>query len=334
MVFPCIYIAKNIKSLYNLSGNSPRLRKWEALLTMQYLLNPFEHRQVMVRPDFEIFHYNDPSTCSCPPHQHDFFELFCLQRDTIDYIVEGMRYTLHPGNVLLIGPGQMHRGDVPGGVRNIDRFVLWLSVDYVRALTDALPRHRYFLHVDMKGRNLIRPDSETGETIRQLLFALHREDERRDADSLPLSGNIISQLLIYCGRFIAREADLVPHKAELRYHEVMRIYEHIVTHLQDKDLSVGALAEAFFMDKNTLTRQFKRQVGMTPGECIRRHRLEAVRRQIRQGAPMQRACAECGFTDYSAFYRAFRQAYGISPSDYADQVRSQTPSPQQEVNVQ
>ena len=100
----------------------------------------------------------------------------------------------------------------------------------------------------------------------------------------------------------------------------MRVYEHIVANLPDRDLTVGALAERFFMDKNTLTRQFKRQVGMTPGECIRRHRLEAVRRQIRRGAPMQQACAECGFSDYSAFYRAFRQAYGISPRDYAVQA--------------
>ena len=29
---------------------------------------------------------------------------------------------------------------------------------------------------------------------------------------------------------------------------------------------------------------------------------------------MKQACAECGFSDYSAFYRAFRQAYGVSPS--------------------
>ena len=33
-------------------------------------------RQVMERDTFEIFHYNNPATCTCPPHQHDFFELF------------------------------------------------------------------------------------------------------------------------------------------------------------------------------------------------------------------------------------------------------------------
>ena len=284
------------------------------------LLNPFDQRQVMRREDFEVFHYNNPACCSCPPHQHDFFELFLLLDDRIDDIVEGMRYSLSPGNVVLVAPGQMHRPDVAGPTRSIDRFVLWISTEYVRSITDALPQLHYVLWGDMTGRNLIQPDDETAAMFRQLLFALHREDARPDADSSALARSIIAQLLIYCSRSIASRTDIAPHKAEQRYREIMRVYEHIVANLPNRDLTVGALAERFFMDKNTLTRQFKRQVGMTPGECIRRHRLEAVRRQIRRGAPMQQACAECGFSDYSAFYRAFRQAYGISPRDYAAQA--------------
>ena len=77
-------------------------------------LNPFDHRQVMQRDDFEIFHYINPATCSCPPHQHDFFELFCLMKDDLDYIVEGLRYAMGPGSLILIPPGRMHRADVPG----------------------------------------------------------------------------------------------------------------------------------------------------------------------------------------------------------------------------
>jgi AraC-like DNA-binding protein len=235
-----------------------------------------------------------------------------------------MRYSLSPGNVVLVAPGQIHRPDVAGPTRDIDRFVLWISTEYVRSITDALPQLHYVLWGDMTGRNLIQPDDETAAMFRQLLFALHREDARPDADSSALARSIIAQLLIYCSRSIASRTDIAPHKAEQRYREIMRVYEHIVANLPDRDLTVGALAERFFMDKNTLTRQFKRQVGMTPGECIRRHRLEAVRRQIRRGAPMQQACAECGFSDYSAFYRAFRQAYGISPRDYAVQAVGST----------
>ena len=296
-------------------------------------LNPFDQRQVMRRDDYEIFHYNNPACCSCPPHQHDFFELFFLLGDHIDDIVEGIRYSMGPDSVILVAPGQMHRPDVSGPARSIDRFVLWLSKEYVRAITDALPRLRYALWGDLTGRNLMRPDGETAEIMRRLLFALHREDSHPQADSASLCRSIIAQLMIYCGRCVASETEIVPHKAEVRYHEIMRVYEHIVTHLKDRDLSVGALADTFFMDKNTLTRQFKRQVGMTPGECIRRHRLEAVRRQIRRGAPMKEACDACGFSDYSAFYRAFRQAYGISPSDYAAQAAGRGADDRQEADA-
>ena len=282
-------------------------------------LNPFDHRQYMAKDNMEIFHYNNASSCACAPHRHDFYELYFLLGDELDIIVDGLRYSLRANSAMFVAPGQLHRPDVSGPVRNIDRFVLWLTEDYVRQLIGAMPHLRYALLGDMTGRNLIQPDGETGDMMRRLLFELHREDGQGGVDSAQLCRSIVTQLLIYCGRGVARAPETLAPRAELRYHEVIGVYEHIVTHLRD-ELSVAGLAEMFFMDKNTLTRQFKRIIGMTPGECIRRHRLETAHGLIRDGAPMKQACAECGFSDYSAFYRAFRQAYGISPSDFADRV--------------
>ena len=286
----------------------------------QMLLNPFDHRQYMRRENFEIFHYDNPGSCSCAPHRHDFFELYFLMDDGagdgMDYVVDGLRYPLRPNSLMLMAPGQIHRADVHGPVRNIDRFVLWLTTDYVKTLVGALPSTRYTLLGDMAGRNLIQPDGETGALMRQLLFALQRESAADNTDSAAICRSIVTQLLIYCGRCIASVPESLPHRAEHRYREIMRIYEYIGAHLGE-NLSVAGLAEQFFMDKNTLTRQFKRQVGMTPGDYIRRRRLETARAMIGGGLSMQEACAECGFSDYSAFYRAFRQAFGMSPSDYA-----------------
>ncbi|MBR7187020.1 MAG: helix-turn-helix transcriptional regulator [Clostridia bacterium] len=286
----------------------------------QILLNPFDHRQYMRRENFEIFHYNNPGSCSCAPHRHDFFELYYLLGDEMDYIVDGLRYPLREGCVMLMAPGQIHRPDVHGPVRNLDRFVLWLSADYVRAITGTLPHFRYALLGDMTGRNLLQPDAETSAMMRALLFALQRDSAGSDPDSAVLCRSIVTQLLIYCVRSISRAPEAPPHRAEHRYHEIIRIYEYIGAHLGEP-LSVAGLAEQFFMDKNTLTRQFKRQVGMTPGDYIRRRRLETARALIHDGTSMQEACADCGFSDYSAFYRAFRQAFGMGPSDYAAQCR-------------
>ena len=43
---------------------------------------------------------------------------------------------------------------------------------------------------------------------------------------------------------------------------------------------------------------------------------EAAKALIESGIPMENVGHLVGFTDYSAFYRAFRQEYGISPRQY------------------
>ena len=70
-----------------------------------------------------------------------------------------------------------------------------------------------------------------------------------------------------------------------------------------------------------MTRQFKRITGMTPGDYIRRKRLESAHELIRQGYGAQQAGYSSGFTDYSAFFRAFRQCYGMAPGDLAGRYK-------------
>ena len=105
------------------------------------------------------------------------------------------------------------------------------------------------------------------------------------------------------------------------YGEIMKIHEYINAHYREP-LSVSGLAKRFFMDKNTMTRQFRRITGMTPGDYIRRKRLESAHALIRQGYGAQLAGYSSGFTDYSAFFRAFRKYYGTSPGGLSSHGKS------------
>lgn len=306
-------IAKNIKCVYNdcnvYAGSDMMKRPY---------LTAFETRQEMFDSDYEIFHRIDAHVVNIAPHSHDFYELYCPLSEGINLIAAGKRYVLKPGMLLLIAPGELHRPDIAPPPRPFERIVLWMNADFLAALAGDLPGLQRLLSEGLKGRNLIVPDPDTYSTVLALLFALLREKRLRESDSPALERLMISQILIHLNRRVSQASPVQPPRAEQRDAGVMRVYEYIDSHLSEP-LSVAGLAELFFMDKNTLTRQFKRLTGMTPGECIRQRRLEAAHTMIANGAGMQEACAECGFSDYSAFYRAFRQTYGVGPRAFAAQ---------------
>ena len=279
-------------------------------------VSPFVVRQVMQQDDFEIFHRVDSAPGFITPHTHDFYEIYFPRTEGVSYIVEGHRYRLGPGMVVLIAPGQTHYSDVAEAGLKVERFVLWLNTSFVESLVGLLPRFRNLQPEDLRGRNLITPDVETYELMIGLLFSLLHEKQLNDLDSASLNRLVVAQLLIHISRVLSNAPGSMTGHAAQRYRDIMRVYEYINGHLKDP-LSVGALAETFFMDKNTLTRQFKHVTGMTPAECIRRKRLDAAYTMISHGAGITESAHECGFSDYSAFYRAFKAAYGISPSDCA-----------------
>jgi AraC-like DNA-binding protein len=283
-------------------------------------VSPFDVRQVMQQDDFEIFHRMDTAPGFITPHSHDFYEIYFPRTEGVSYVVEGRRYKLGPGMLVMIAPGEVHYSDVsvPGLV--VERFVLWLTPGFVESLTGLLPRIRNLVSQDTRGRNLITPDPETYELMLGMLFSLLHEKQLNDMDSASLNRLVVAQLLIHITRVLSSAPSGMSGRAAQRYQDVMKIYEYISAHLKEP-LSVSELAELFFMDKNTLTRRFKHVTGMTPAECVRRKRLDAAYTMISHGAGITESCHECGFSDYSAFYRAFRQTYGISPSACAARAR-------------
>ena len=282
-------------------------------------ISAFNVLQSMSRDDIEIYHYCDAATFNVPPHRHDFFELYCLLSDSFIYHVEDNRYELQPGSLILVRPGETHWPEFEGSPRQIERIVLWLNPQFISSLSIFLPQTLGTIGQNLQDEHLIVPEAKTYQVILNLLYSLLYEKNRADADSLYLCHLILSQLLIHISR-VLNQRTRPSEEPGTRYTEIMRVHEYINSHFREP-LSVADLAQRFFMDKNTMTRQFKRIVGMTPGDYIRRKRLESANTLIRQGYGVQHAGYVSGFTDYSAFFRAFRKQYGFSPSDLSSSTK-------------
>ncbi len=282
-------------------------------------ISAFNILQNMSRDDIEIYHYCDRATYSVPHHRHDFYELYCLLSNGFIFHVENNQYALKPGTLLLVRPGETHWPEFQGEPRDIERIVVWLNPQFISSLSIFLPQTLGTISDNLEDEHLIVPEEKTYQVILGLLYSLLYEKNRADADSAYLCHLILSQLLIHISRVLNQRTN-AQDKPGSRYREIMKVHEYINTHFREP-MSVNGLAQHFFMDKNTMTRQFKRITGMTPGDYIRRKRLESAHALIRQGYGVQLAGYSSGFTDYSAFYRAFRQLYGYSPGDLSAQNR-------------
>jgi AraC-like DNA-binding protein len=64
-----------------------------------------------------------------------------------------------------------------------------------------------------------------------------------------------------------------------------------------------------------LKRRLK-QRGLTFQDLLTSTRIDLARRQLSRGAPVTNVAADLGYSQVSAFSRAFRQWTGVSPREY------------------
>jgi len=85
----------------------------------------------------------------------------------------------------------------------------------------------------------------------------------------------------------------------------------------DGPMSLRRLARAAGLSPYHFLRTFERLTGNTPHQYVRRARLrEAAIRLVDAPARVLDIALDCGFGDISAFNRAFRAEFGVSPTRY------------------
>ena len=84
-----------------------------------------------------------------------------------------------------------------------------------------------------------------------------------------------------------------------------------------EDLSVASIAAALGVHPVHLTRAFRVHFRITPGDYLRRCRLEKAAGLLAgSSAPLSDVALACGFCDQSHLTRAFRRAYRTTPGAY------------------
>jgi len=80
------------------------------------------------------------------------------------------------------------------------------------------------------------------------------------------------------------------------------------------DLSVGALAKKMHVSASTVTHLFKKTLGISAHRYVTQRRLIYGQSLILAGNKPSKIYSDCGYQDYSSFYKAYTLFFGYPPS--------------------
>lgn len=106
------------------------------------------------------------------------------------------------------------------------------------------------------------------------------------------------------------------HRVMTKNHSyISDVLLYIFDNLQKK-LTAEGIAQAFFVSRAKLTKDFKTQTDMTLNEYIITARLKNAQVRLMNGQSVLDAALDAGFINQSHFIRTFKQRTGITPLKY------------------
>ena len=236
---------------------------------------------------------------------HPMPELTYVDQGSLHSVVDGQDTLLKQGDLVFYGPNQWHMQYADIGVA--PRFVT-ISFDVVGG--DLMP---------LLNRKFTAP-----QHVVSILQRMLREQERMDEFSQEIIIAYLDSLLL----LLLRET-VTPSKGKLQTsnsvhseNEIIRqAQQFITTHIREK-LSVPVVARQVDVSPSYLTALFHKNLQISPGEYIRRIKLQESKQMIRENnLNFTEIAAALQYSTVHHFSRQFKEKFGITPTEYAKSVR-------------
>lgn len=241
-------------------------------------------------------------------HAHEIYEIFYLVSGVGNFYVEGNMYPITPGCVFLLRSNEAHHIVLsPAGV--FERIVLHFFPEIIDAED---PKHTLlapFTDRPLGQFNYYVPSATSGYRIKSCLDDIIAADNDPYLKRLSIRSNLLIVLAELNKLFLNQTP-----KDSITNQRITDIINYINNNLSEP-LSIETLCQKFYISKSYLNNLFKQYTSSTVWKYIETKRLILAKELIRNGSPAKIASEQCGFSNYSTFFRAFKKHFGISPSD-------------------
>ncbi len=244
-------------------------------------------------------------------HSHAFYEiLFCSNAANVQYLLGSTRYQLHDGDLVFIPPGVSHSPlYLDQLTQPYHRYVIWISNEFMERARKADPTalpcsdQPFLLHTH----------GTQWAFLEQLFQRSVLENEMHSVGWRIILGCFALQIMVILNRATS-DTSVPPPIAE-----APELLDRVLAYIQDnlsEKITLERTARYFLVSESTIRQTFQKRLGISFYRCVTQIRLIRAKVLIQQGLSMDTVSTLVGFADYSAFYRAFKQRFGVPPTEY------------------
>jgi len=262
-------------------------------------------RRVRVDCLYTFFYHEKEQGFLFPGEAHPMMELTYVDQGSLHSVADGQDLLLKQGDMVIYAPNQWHMqyADV-----NVAPRYVTLTFDLHGEDLESLMNRKY-----TASRHAVA-------LLRQML----REHEQVDDFSNDMIIAQLNMLLLELLREAASpsNAKLQASNAIHSENEIIRkAQQYISTHIREK-LSVPLVARQVDVSPSYLTALFHKNLQISPGEYIRRIKLQESKQMIRENdLNFTEIAAALQYSTVHHFSRQFKEKFGITPTEYAKSVR-------------
>ncbi len=264
-----------------------------------------EQEIVRVERIYTFFYHEKEQGFLFPGESHSMAELTYVDQGAMHSVVNGQDLLLKQGDLVIYGPDQWHMQYADIGVA--PRYV---TISFEISGVDLAP---------LLNRRFAAP-----QNVVKMLQSMLREQERMDEFSKELLLAQLKMLILLLLRdtVAPRGGKLQASNAIHAENEIIRqAQQYISSHIREK-LSVPLVARQVDVSPSYLTALFHKNLQISPGEYIRRIKLQESKQMIRENnLNFTEIAEELQYSTVHHFSRQFKEKFGITPTEYAKSVR-------------
>ncbi len=254
-------------------------------------------------------------------HNHAMYELEYYLNGDVTYVVEGVRYQMVPGSLLLIAPTVPHKLIINSDT-SFERHILYVFIAGNPSPMAALVKESMPVMGNQRTGSVFYSPEAVG-SIASLMMQIDRcasSDDKKLQELTPF----FAQSVLATLEILAHTQK--PTLFSLGEDRTMDTVKEYLNRNLTKDVSLQEIADHFKLSKDYCNRLFHKNTGMSIMQYIKYNRILYARQLLSDGIAASEAAEQAGFHDYSSFYRAYRAITGRTPSDdYQIAEKEETP---------